>query len=406
MKAVISALFLFFSGLGLAQSFEIPAETFPFFEVLEWKGQGAILLNRDPSLNQKQVYLTLVGPDGKSVWNENFSPNVKEYYFISEDGGKYAYFLEHLDLKSSKISFHQLTNTGNVKTNTVSFATALKKIGDFPSDELTVLDIVTSDKALIYLFSHTDKSSKKKSTIAVTMTHNNFLVYATLVAQNVTSTNKVEDQVSWYMAGESGESIVYAARTHAGKDAGWLVKQFSPKGDLQKEFTIKANTLNFAEHARVGFGTRGSALLKRVEPLEKGTLVVNNGTFYVGGVEVSGTSASLVTYVWKENNWSKQASSSVNAYNVKKGLEVGYYPMKEGIGWFVKSTGTEGHFHSYTEDKGIVSGSISQQTANPSRLLTAEFNGKFVAVLATKWLVFDQKQLPSKGAVSFEYAEK
>lgn len=406
MKAVISALFLFFSGLGLAQSFEIPAETFPFFEVLEWKGQGAILLNRDPSLNQKQVYLTLVGQDGKSVWNENFSPNVKEYYFISEDGGKYAYFLEHLDLKSSKISFHQLTNTGNVKTNTVSFATALKKIGDFPSDELTVLDIVTSDKALIYLFSHTDKSSKKKSTIAVTMTHNNFLVYATLVAQNVTSTNKVEDQVSWYMAGESGESIVYAARTHAGKDAGWLVKQFSPKGDLQKEFTIKANTLNFAEHARVGFGTRGSALLKRVEPLEKGTLVVNNGTFYVGGVEVSGTSANLVTYVWKENNWSKQASSSVNAYNVKKGLEVGYYPMKEGIGWFVKSTGTEGHFHSYTEDKGIVSGSISQQTANPSRLLTAEFNGKFVAVLATKWLVFDQKQLPSKGAVSFEYAEK
>lgn len=406
MKAVISALFLFFSGLALAQSFEIPAESFPFYEVLEWKGQGAILLNRDPSMNQKQVYLTLVGPDGKSVWNENFSPNVKEYYFISEDGGKYAYFLEHLDLRSGKISFHQLTNTGNVKTNSVSFSTALKKLGDFPSDELTVLDIVTSDKALIYLFSHTDKSSKKKSTIAVTMTHNNFLVYATMVAQNVTSTNKVEDQVSWYMAGESGESIVYAARTHAGSSAGWLVKQFSPKGDLQKEFTIKANTLNFAEHARVGFGTRGSALLKRVEPLEKGTLLVNNGTFYVGGVEVSGTTANLVTYVWKENNWSKQASSPVNAYTAKKGLEVGYYPMKEGIGWFVKSTGTEGHFHSYTAENGIVSGSISQQTANPSRLLTAEFSGKFVAALATKWLVFDQKQLPSKGAVSFEYAEK
>lgn len=406
MKAVLSALFLLLTGLTFAQSFEIPAESFPFYQVLEWKGQGAILLNRDPSYNQKQVYLTLVGADGKSVWNENFSPNAKEHYFISEDGGKYAYFLEHLDLKSGKISFHQLTNTGNIKTNSVSFSTALKKLGDFPSDELTVLDIVTSDKALIYLFSHTDNSSKKKSTIAVTMTHNNFLVYATLVAQNVTSTNKIEDQVSWYMAGESGESIVYAARTHAGKDAGWLVKQFSPKGDLQKEFTIKANTLNFAEHARVGFGTRGSALLKRVEPLEKGTLVVNNGTFYVGGVEVSGTSANLVTYVWKDNNWSKQASSPVSGYTAKKGLEVGYYPMKEGIGWFVKSTATEGHFHSYTSDKGIVSGSISQQTANPSRLLTAEFSGKFVAALATKWLVFDLKQLPSKGSVSFEYAEK
>ncbi|HLP55302.1 MAG TPA: hypothetical protein VK151_09750 [Fluviicola sp.] len=406
MRVLFSSLFLLFTGFLNAQTFEIPAEGFPFYEVLEWKGQGAILLNRDPSMNQKQVYLTLVANEGKSTWNENFSPGGKEFYYISEDAGRYVYFLEHLELKSGKISFHQLNIAGNIKSNAVSFTAALKKIGDFPPEELTLLDIVTSEKALIYLFSHTNNGTKTKSTIAITMTHNNFLTYATLVAQNVTGSNKVEDQVSWYMAGETGESIVYAARTHAGKDAGWLVKQFSPKGDLQSEFTIPANKMVFVEHARVGFGTRGSALLKRVEPMEKGTLVVNNGTYYVGGVEMSGSTANLVTYVLKDNEWVKSASSPVSGYNAKKGLEVGYFPMKEGIGWYVKSTTAEGHFHSYTDAAGIVSGAVSQQTNNPSRLLTAEFTGKFVASLATRWLVFAKSQLPVKGAVSFEYVEK
>jgi len=406
MKRIVVALFFLSIGFLNAQEFIIPAEGVPFYDVLEWKGQGAILMSRDPSYNLKQVHMTLVASDGKSVWNEDFNPSGKEYFYISEDGGRYVYFLEHLELKTGKINFHQLNIAGNVKGNSVSFVAALKKIGDFPPDDLVLLDIVTSEKALIYLFTHTDKSTKKKSTIAITMTHNNFLVYATLVAQTMASSTKVEDQVSWYMAGETGESIVYAARTHAGKDAGWLIKQFTPKGVLQAEFTLRGNGMNFMEHERVGFGTRGSALLNRVEPIEKGTLMVNNGTYYVGGVESTSSGTELITYIWKDNVWTKVASSPVKGYVAKKGLQVGYYPMLEGIGWFVKTTVAEGHFHSYTDATGIVSGLVSQQTNNPSRLLTAEFSDKFVASLPSKWLLFALKQLPKAGSVSFEYVEK
>lgn len=406
MKPIIVALFSLITGFLNAQTFEIPAEGFPFYQILEWKGQGAILLNRDPSYNQKQVHITLVAGNGKSEWNEDFNPSGKEYYYISEDGGRYAYFLENLELKNGKITFHQLNIAGNVKLNNVSFTSALKKIGDFAPDDLTLLDIVTSEKALIYLFTHTNNGTKKKSTIAVTMTHNNFLTYATLVAENVTGSAKVEDQVSWYMAGETGDAIVYAARVHAGKDAGWKVKQFTPKGELQKEFSMQASGVNFVEHERVGFGTRGSALLNRVEPQEKGTLLINNGVFYVGGIEVANNVATLVSYVYKDNKWSKVASSPVKGYNAKKIAQVGYFPMAEGIGWYVKTGVTEGHFHSFTNPAGIVSGLVNQQINNPGRLLTAEYSGKFVASLPTKWLVFDLKQLPSTGSVSFEYVEK
>jgi hypothetical protein len=406
MRLTIVALFSLITGFLNAQKFEIPAEGHPFYEVLEWKGQGAIILNRDLTYNQRQVHMTLVAADGRSTWNQDFNPSGKEYFYISEDGGRYAYFLEHLELKSGKITFHQLNIGGNTKTNTVPFTSALKKLGNFEPDDLRLLDIVTSEKALIYTFTHTDNAAKKKSTIAITMTHNNFLVYATLVAQNVTGSSKVEDQVSWYMAGETGDSFVYAARTSAAKNSGWLVKQFTPKGDLQKEFTLQGNGTNFVEHERVGFGARGSALLNRVEPKEKGTLLVNNGIFYVGGIEVAGTTATLVTYEWKDNTWNKIATSPVKGYNAKKSFQAGYFPMKEGIGWFVKHTATEGHFHSFTSPEGIVSGVTNQQMNNPSRLLTAEFPGKFVALLPGKWLIFDTAVLPVKESVTFEYVVK
>jgi hypothetical protein len=133
---------------------------------------------------------------------------------------------------------------------------------------------------------------------------------------------------------------------------------------------------------------------------------VNNGIFYVGGIEIAGTTATLVTYEWKDNVWTKIASSPVKNYNAKKGLQAGYFPMKEGIGWYVKNTVAEGHFHSFTNAEGIVSGVTNQQMNNPSRLLTAEFPGKFVAALPGKWLVFDTSVLPVKEKVTFEYMGK
>jgi hypothetical protein len=305
------------------------------------------------------------------------------------------------------VRFHQLTSGGNIRSNSVSFSTALKKLGDYPADELELLDIVTTEKSLVYLFTHTNNAAKKKATIAVSMTHNNFLVYATLVAENVTGSSKVEDLVSWYIAGEAGESLVFAARVHAGKSAGWSVKQFSPKGELESEKTVLSAGLSFIDHERIGSGTRGSAYLNRVQPKEQGTLLVSNGHYYVGGVEANGTAYNLVTYTWNADKWEKVASSPLKGYNVKKpSLQVGYFPLKEGIGWYAKTATAEGHFHSFTNATGIVSGAVSQQINNPSRLLTAEYSGKFVAALPDKWLVFDPKQLPVKGSVTFEYVQK
>lgn len=403
MKKSLVILFTLISISIQAQNFEIPPLKQPYYDIIEWKGIGALALSRDLTLTQKQVDLTMVSGDGKSAWQQVYNPMAKETFFISEDGGKYAYFLENLELKDNKVFIHQLSSAGNIKVMNLSFLSPIKSLG-FSASDLYLTDIITTEKALLWIFKHRDK--EKLTTIAVSMTHHNFNMYAYVVSENVISSSKIEDQISWYVAGEKGENILFAARLHAGKEAGWRVKEYNPKGVMVAETVLEQKGTNFVAHARVGFGRRGSALLKRSEPNEKGTLVVANGEYFVGGIEMNGTAANLISYKLNGKDWVKVCESPCANYNAKKELEVGCFRMDEGIGWYVNSAKSEGHFHPFTSSTGIVSGTIDQATSNPSRLLTAEFPSKFVVELNTKWLVFDTKQFPAKSSLTFEYKQK
>jgi hypothetical protein len=404
MKKSLIILFALVSIATYAQNFEIPPLKQPYYDILEWKGIGALALSHDLTLTQKQVDLTMVSDEGKSTWQQVYNPMSKETYFISEDGGKYAYFLENLELKDNKVFIHQLSAAGNIKVMNLNFLPVLKRLGSFSPSDLYLTDIITTEKALLWMFKHRDK--EKLTTIAVSMTHHNFNMYAFVVSENVISSSKIEDQISWYIAGEKDENILFAARLHAGKEAGWRVKEYNPKGVMVSETVLEQIGTNFIAHTRVGFGRRGSALLKRSEPNEKGTLVFANGAYFVGGIEMNGTNANLVSYKMENKKWNKFCESACTIYNPKKDLEVGCFRMNEGIGWFVNSAKSEGHFHSFTSSTGIVSGSIDQATSNPSRLLTAEFPSKFVVELDTKWLVLDTKQFPTKSSLIFEYKQK
>lgn len=404
MKKSLIILFTLVRISISAQNFEIPPLKQPYYDIIEWKGIGALALSRDLTLTQKQVDLTMVSGDGKSAWQQVYNPMAKETYFISEDGGKYAYFLENLELKDNKVFIHQLSAAGNIKVMNLNFLSPLKQLGGFSPSDLYLTDIITTEKALLWMFKHRDK--EKLTTIAVSMTHHNFNMYAFIVSENVISSSKIEDQISWYVAGEKGENILFAARLHAGKEAGWKVKEYNPKGVMVSEQVLEQRGTNFIAHTRVGFGRRGSALLKRSEPNEKGTLVFANGAYYVGGIEMNGTTANLISYKKDGKEWIKTCTSTYSAYNPKKDLEVGCFRMEEGIGWYVNSGKSEGHFHGFNSSAGIVSGTIDQATSNPSRLLTEEFPSKFVVELNTKWLVFDTKQFPTKNSLTFEYKQK
>lgn len=406
MKKLLLLAFVLKIGVSNAQTFTIPAEKQPFYEIIEWKGMGGIIMSKDPSGVQGQITLNSVQQNGKTEWTSFMNPLGKEIHFISEEGGKYAYFLEKLSHEYGKIQFHQLTQAGTLKFLKADFSTPIKKLGAIDLGELEIVDIVSTQKALVYLFRYDDKANKKVLTIAATMTHNNAQTYANLVAEHVASSSKQENLVSWYIAGENGDNIIYAARTNVGKESGWKVKEVGPKGNTVSEFSISGSGVNFIPHSRIGFGRRGSALLNKVELKEAGTLLFSNGTYYVGGIEMDGTTAVLNTYKWTGQKFEKICSSNVPNYNTKKDLAIGFMPLVEGIAWFVRNVSSDAHMHQYNNSTGFISSAVSQTTSNPSRLITDKFPAKFVSLLADKWLVFDPKQLPSKSDVTFEYIAK
>jgi len=62
MKHILLIISFIFQGLISAQSvIDIPAESFPFYDLVEWKGNGAFLMNRDQSWKSMKGYLTFVG---------------------------------------------------------------------------------------------------------------------------------------------------------------------------------------------------------------------------------------------------------------------------------------------------------------------------------------------------------
>ena len=46
----------------------------PFTDVIEWKGMGAILMSKDPTMTTPQINLTLVGEQNVSIWDQKIRP--------------------------------------------------------------------------------------------------------------------------------------------------------------------------------------------------------------------------------------------------------------------------------------------------------------------------------------------
>jgi len=56
-----------------AQPIEIKEAGHPYFDIVEWKGMGGLLLSKDPSGNSKQINITLVGDHPTSIWDQKFT---------------------------------------------------------------------------------------------------------------------------------------------------------------------------------------------------------------------------------------------------------------------------------------------------------------------------------------------
>lgn len=398
---------LFFIILGfpaLSQIFDMPAEEYAFFDVIEWKGNGAMLLNRDPSGLKRKINLTMVGDKTTSVWQESFNPTGKEYYYIHSENARYVYFLEQLQPAEGKIFFSQVNSAGNVKSSSALLTTSIKKLGDYDINLLKMIDVFTTDKALVFLMRYQDKKEKRFTDFLVTMTHHNLLVYACILGQTPeTNLKEPEKHGFWTYAGNQGENIVFYVRDNLDKKSGFTVQTFNPKGEKLESRFIEAPAHGFDLLPSGSFGTTGRFYLNTAE-VSNGQLHTINGKFYFCGIRTDGTKKFAELHLLDNLKWVKIKSAEVPASTDKKTPVFASIAMNEGV--TCTYAGTSVFLPNTANAECVINKTTSFTPNNPSSTMVKDNRDKFAVVLSTGALFFDTVQLNKVGPVKFEFKKK
>ncbi len=404
MKIFQLLFLLVISSTTFAQQFEIPAEQYPFYSAIEWKGMGSILLNRDPSGNMKKVNMTLVGgSQTTSIWQQSFNPNGKDFYYISSENARYVYFLDNLTPEAGKVSLHQLSSAGNIKSTSVILSSAIKKLGAYDMTQMEVMDIVTTDKALVHVFRYHDVKAKKYTEIATFITHHNLLVYAAILGEVPEEGIKTGTMGQWQYIGFNGDNIYFAARDKTNKKNGWAVSNFTSKAALTEGLFIEAPEDKYEVTEITGIGSNGRVYMNKSSDANAGSLVHHHGQFYTVGSVLNGTSRSLVLKQRVEGKW-KTLSSATYTETSKKTIQLGTYPLNEGIGCKVNNTLI---FLPYQGSTGANAVPFSPKfNTNPSRWIITDKKELFAVSLPEGNLFFDTAQLNKAGNVKFELVKK
>ncbi len=402
MKKLALIFGAFIALNSYAQEFEIEAQKYPYHDIIEWKGQGAILLNKDPNGTTRRIGLTLVGNQTSSIWDETFTPRDEEFYYISSENARYVYFLDNLQLEEAKVSFTQLNEAGNMKTSKVSLKSALKSVGISDYTKAEVINIVVTDKALVHHIRYEDKKEKVFKEVATFITHHNLLAYAAELGSIPFDELKDEDVGYWDYVGFTEDKICFAARGKSSKKKGWKVKEFSSKGKFTGEQFLEAPK-EYITVKNIGFGTTGKYYMEDLDTDDKGMVSFINDKFYMVGGERENAGARLILHEWKEGEWTEINRMELNYFIEKKPLKLGLYPMNEGIGYHLDHNGYNKASIITFEKREISShNTFTERTIyNPSSVFNRKEKQEFMVTLPGIVLTFDTEQLNKEGSVKF-----
>ncbi len=386
MKKILFFLAVFCTAIASAQTFTIVKTTQPFYDIIEWKGMGALLLSKDPSGNSNQIYLTLVGEQDKSIWEQRFAPQKLPYYYISSENARYVYFLRNLNPESGKIYFDQLNSAGNVKNTNVTLTSAIKTLG-YDAFELELKNVVVTDKALVHHFRHFDKKEKVYTEIVTFITHHNMQLYAVELGKIKEEEVKAGRSNHFQYVGFSGDEICFADYSSGSKSGkGWSAVIFNSKGQEQRRIFLKNKASNHTVFATTGFGTNGAYYLGTEKDQQNGLLSFHNGKFYF---------------------------TTLNTAEGKQVLELhqldgdGIYPLNEALTYKLSGDNGNQTLALFLDGSAPIVNNFTESVIyNPSRSIISDKKEFFAVTLPSGNLFFDKSQLKTATDMEFEFIKK
>lgn len=402
MKFIYLAV-LFICNIALSQEVEIPKEKYPFSEIYEWRGKGAILINKDPNQISKEINLTLVDKTGDTKWNESFSPKSENQYLIMSEESRYLYYLDYLGVKNNKLYFHQISQSGTVKTNSVNILSLFKKMGIMTPDDVEFVNATNTTRALVYQFRKENKKEKSFDQFFIYMTHHNMIAYA--CKGNTVLKEDIENDKASYMtfAGSTEESVFWAKRTRNSSTNGFTIVEYSPKAELkgdqfysypQKETVYSANSTMFS--------LSGSYYTER-KNFSASNAVVKNGEVYLNAFVKSDEEVQFNIYKYNDKlEPIKIHSGDKNLVEKKSMASIGILLTLEG--YAVQGKFKEPALFLVEKDEvQSIKSSISEPEKvifNPSLLFINSSESQFVHFINGETYTFDVNQL-NKDEVSY-----
>jgi hypothetical protein len=407
MKKIIYLSFLVCFSSVTAQKITILKTIQPYYEIIEWKGMGGILMSKDPNGNSNQIYLTLVGEKEKSIWEQQIAPPKGQFHYISSENARYVYFLRNLNPENGKIYFDQLNSAGNVKNTSVSLVSAIKNLG-YDAYGLELKNVVVTDKALVHHFRYLDKKEKIYTEIATFITHHNMQVYAVELGKIKEDDVKGGRANHFQYVGFSGDEICFADYSSANKAGkGWNAIIFNSKGQEQQRIFLKSRATNQTAFATSGFGTNGAYYLGTEKDTQNGLLSYHNRNFYFTILNTSDGKQTLELHQLDNDEW-KKINSHVIGSTSKKIATIGIYPLNEALTYRISGTdsGNKTLALFFDGSTPIVNDFSENGIFNPSRMIISDKKEQFAVSLPSGNLFFDRNQLKTAIDMEFEFIKK
>ena len=412
MQKLLVIVLLVLSNQALSQNFTIQIKDHPFYNIVEWKGKGGLLMSRSPKEFMNQINLSMIGDIEEAHWDQKFNPKTRDPFYLFQEGTRHVYFIDNLDPKDNgRLTFNQINSAGNVKSKILDIGIKVKRIpGGYDYNSFKLVDAAVTERTLVYQYRLHNKKEKEYNDFAVFMTHHNLQPIVFKIGNVDVKDVQEEKRGQWQYSGYQGDVVYFSWGDLKTDVPGWTVKGYNSKGETAEDHWL-TEPKNIISFRNIGYSNTGKSYIQDIKrhTIERGIVSYINEKFYVTVIEQVDGKNSLVLYqqdpadgdLWIELN----RRSMPSLVNKKDEIQLGTFAINEGVTYRYK-VNDEDKVGILLFDQGVEGEEMDYYEGieyNPSALILENEKNVFVTKSNDKILKCKLDQFQRGGGIGFNH---
>ncbi|WP_107039070.1 hypothetical protein [Brumimicrobium mesophilum] len=224
--------------------FEVAKGEYPFNKIVEWPGQGSILLAEDPTGSKKEIFINFFNNEGETQWSKSIYPKTESSKLIVSGKSEYFYFVDNFEHENNFIYYAQLNQSGGVVSTKIDLLKVIREYGYNVTDDIEITEVVNTPKSIVFYLQLPVKGEGIIENIFVSITHHNNRLYHTKGPSTDMKLQKkgITGPILFAGADESTINFAYASNEESKTDVNFIA--FSPKAEPIADQFMKIGSAN------------------------------------------------------------------------------------------------------------------------------------------------------------------